>query len=193
MLLLAATLCAGPLFAQPGKGDWIASLNGSFSAAGVKSDSYRFHNLQIKPELLKMLKHNVTLGMVLGIDHTMIWRKDFQPEVDLRTHDLHLQFGPVVRKYFGKGRLVPYAELSAGVDYSMNFSKFSGESGSTYSSADAFIRPCPRVELLDKRQGQFQHFCRYRPPETTLPRTAYQPRYLGKAGEVNLYQSFISC
>lgn len=141
MLLLAAALCAGPLFAQPGKGDWIASLNGSFSAAGVKSDSYKYHNLQLKPELLKMLKHNVTLGMVLGIDHTMIWRKDFQPEVDLRTHDLHLQFGPVVRKYFGKGRLVPYAELSAGVDYSMNFSKFSGESGSTYSSADAFIRP----------------------------------------------------
>ena len=33
------------------------------------------------------------------------------------------------------------AELSAGVNYSHYYSKFSGESGSSISSADAFIRP----------------------------------------------------
>lgn len=141
LVIAAATVFTFHLHAQPEKGDWIASLQGSYGVAGVKSDSYRYHNLQLKPELLKMLKHNVALGVVMGVDHSVTWMKNYQPDVDLRTRNLNLQIGPVVRKYFGNAKLVPYAELSAGVNYSHYYSKFSGKSGSSISSADAFIRP----------------------------------------------------
>lgn len=141
IMLVAIYLISNTVSAQFEKGGWITSLQGSFGAAGRKSDLYKYHNLQIKPELLKLLRHNLAVGFVAGIEQSASRMKNYPGGGEQIQSDLHFQTGPVVRKYFGNLKLRPYAELSVGVKFSRYYSKYSGEAGSSFSNTEAFIRP----------------------------------------------------
>ncbi|MGE5316627.1 MAG: hypothetical protein ACM3ME_01430 [Chloroflexota bacterium] len=138
-ILIVISLLSVCSYAQLDKGGWITSLHGYGSAS--KMNDYKESTLRIQPSVMKLIGHNLALGITLSTTfQSNTYPTTFTPILLAKTNTLDLEAGPVLRKYFGDYKFKPYAEFSTGLYYTQYKSIYEGVSyHSDYSKL--YIKP----------------------------------------------------
>lgn len=141
LLFIAIYLISNTVSAQLEKGGWITSLQGNYNVTGIKYRSDRFQSLLLRPGVMKLVHHNLAVGMVMSFGYDLSKYSEVQPGLSLTSKSLSLEAGPVLRKYFGDYKLKPFAELSSGIKYHNSSSAYSDNRKYDFDNTDLFIRP----------------------------------------------------
>jgi hypothetical protein len=141
LLFVTIYLISNSVSAQLEKGGWITSLQGNYSLKGPYYGSYRTQSLLINPGVMKLVHHNLAVGMVFNFGYEKTKDYPIDNGLTFTWKSYSLEAGPVLRKYFGDYKLKPYAELSSGIKYDFNKSTFSDNSKFESHDTNLFIRP----------------------------------------------------
>jgi len=132
------------LIAQMEKGSLIGGISGNLSYGKHYSD-FKVLDLSMNPYVLYMVRNNFAIGVDFNNRFTFAKKGRSAPGsfwVNQRIYSITL--APVVRKYFGSGKLKPYAGVTTGLSlYNDYYKSETIEYSNTHKSTKlaAFINP----------------------------------------------------
>jgi hypothetical protein len=128
--------------AQLIKGDFVAGIQGNLKYQATKSGSYKGLGLNVENHGLYFVGNNLGIGYVIDFEHSQ-YKMSNNSLSDLASKNItsQLETGVVLRKYFGSKQLMPFVQLSTGLQYYRTKNFYDGVPSNPYDDYDFFLKP----------------------------------------------------